>query len=64
NPVEDILTIENLDSEFPIEIVNTIGQKVWQGKVNDPVEQINCGLFQPGIYTLKNGSNIFKFMKL
>ncbi len=64
NPVEDILTIENLDSEFPIEIVNTIGQKVWQGKVSDPVEQINCGLLQPGVYTLKNGSNLFKFMKL
>ncbi|MBM3161526.1 MAG: T9SS type A sorting domain-containing protein, partial [Bacteroidetes bacterium] len=64
NPVEELLTVENLDLAFPIEITNAMGQKVFQGQVKQSLEQINCAQLIPGIYMLKNGVNTFKFLKL
>ncbi|MFM7661593.1 MAG: choice-of-anchor B family protein [Bacteroidota bacterium] len=64
NPVEELLTVENLDLDFPIEITNAMGQKVFQGQLKQSLEQINCAQFMPGIYMLKNGINTFKFLKL
>jgi hypothetical protein len=62
NPVSDILTVENLDNANNIEIVNILGQTVlYFPKLND--HTIHISSLESGVYFLKMGGNIFKFIK-
>ena len=63
NPVDEILNIEDVDSEFPIEIFDGVGQKIFNQQVNQSYLQLNCSSLNAGLYTIKNGRNVFKFIK-
>ena len=60
NPVSDILTIENADGKT-IEIINTLGQIVLTQ--NTFVPNINVQSLANGIYFLKIGSDLVRFVK-
>ncbi len=61
NPASDFIMIDfNINNEF-IEIYNLIGLKVIETKHEN---RINIMSLTPGIYFLKSGLNIYKFIKI
>ena len=63
NPVSDFLMIRSLDeSQFQsISIFNTFGQKLYEG---DLKEQIDVSSLTPGVYFIRIGDKVEKFVKM
>lgn len=65
NPVSDVLNIEiGSDTEGSIFIVNSLGQIVFQQKIEN-TNRINVAVnaWANGVYCIKSGKEIVKFIK-
>ena len=60
NPVNEIMTLENANCS-EVEIYNLIGKKIKSATVVN--NNINLGELNKGIYFIKAGDNILKFLK-
>jgi photosystem II stability/assembly factor-like uncharacterized protein len=61
NPVEDFLYLRHTEFQSNIEIFTSLGTKVFECKIS---EIIDVSVLPPGIYFLKSGSSVSKFVKI
>lgn len=64
NPVKDNLTIENIENNLSVEVINMLGQKVYEGKTAERKVNIDTQNFTKGQYILiLQGQKSQKFIK-
>jgi len=63
NPVNDILTIFNLEEGVNIQIISLQGNVLWQTISTNGNNVLDMSNFKPGIYFIKANNNISKIIK-
>ncbi|MRS05932.1 T9SS type A sorting domain-containing protein, partial [bacterium] len=67
NPADQFMTISSSENLQSVRIFNSVGQVVFQDKMDSQSIQVNVQSYKPGLYTVQvtteNGNEIKKFMK-